>query len=99
MWYFAREAAAAASQAGAREASFDGASAGTGRAAAENYLKAVGRGTVSSFSAQETLASDGSVAVRVQAQVPRVIPLPGLAFTVDVTATRPRERFTTPGAP
>ena len=98
MWYFAREAADAAAQAGARAASASEATGGAGRQAADTYLARLGTGTITSYSVtvDETATT---VSVHVVAQVPNVIPLPGFNPTVDVTVVRGKERFTTPDSP
>ncbi len=96
MWFFGREAATAAAQAGARAASVHGAPSGVGAAAADAYLGRVGSGTLSGYQADESADAD-TVSVHVHAAVINVIPLPGLNPSVDVTVTRPREVFTTPG--
>jgi pilus assembly protein CpaE len=98
LWYYAREAAQAAAQAGTRAASAENAPAGTGQQAAQAYLTSTGKGTISGGSATEHNTAT-TVSVEVHASVPRVIPLPGLTFSVDVSASRARERFTTPEAP
>jgi pilus assembly protein CpaE len=98
LWYYAREAAQAAAQAGIRAASAQGAPVGTGTTTANHYLDTTARSTISSGYANENNTAT-TVSVTVHATVPRVIPLPGLTFTVDVAATRARERFTTPGSP
>lgn len=98
LWYYAREAAQAAAQAGTRAASAENAPAGSGQRAADGYLATTGKGTISSSTATEHNTAT-TVSVQVHATVPRVIPLPGLKFSVDVSASRARERFTTPGAP
>jgi hypothetical protein len=98
MWEFARQAAEAAAQAGARAASVDGAPAGVGKAAAENYLSRVASGTITSKAVTE---QDGvtTVTIHIHATVPNVIPLPGFTPTLDVTVVRGKERFTTPASP
>lgn len=98
LWYYAREAAQAAAQAGTRAASAQNAPAGTGSRAADAYLTSTGKGTIAGARAIEHNTAT-TVTVEVVAHVPRVIPLPGLTFSVDVTASRARERFTTPGQP
>jgi Flp pilus assembly protein TadG len=98
LWYYAREAAQAAAQAGTRAASAQNAPAGTGSGAAKAYLTSTGKDTISGAWAIEH-NTPTTVSVEVHAAVPRVIPLPGLTFSVDVIASRARERFTTPGQP
>jgi len=98
MWYFAREAADAAAQAGARAASASEATGGAGQQAADTYLARLGTGTITSYSVtQDDTAT--TISVHVVAQVPNVIPLPGFNPTVDVTVVRGKERFTTPDSP
>ena len=89
MWEFARQAAEAAAQAGARAASADG---------AENYLTRVASGTITSKTVTE---QDGvtTVTIHIHATVPNVIPLPGFTPALDVTVVRGKERFTTPVTP
>ena len=98
LWYFAREAADAAAHAGARAASVNGAAGEAGREAADEYLARLGTGTITRYSVvdQDTATT---VSVRVTAEVPNVIPLPGFSPTVDVTVVRGEERFTTPDSP
>jgi len=98
MWEFARQAAEAAAQAGARAASADGATAGAGQVAAENYLSRVASGTITS---KTVTAQDGmtTVTIHIHATVPNVIPLPGFTPALDVTVVRGKERFTTPVSP
>jgi Flp pilus assembly protein TadG len=98
MWEFARQAAEAAAQAGARAASVDGAPAGAGKAVAEIYLSRVASGTITSKTVTE---QDGvtTVTIHIHATVPNVIPLPGFTPTLDVTVVRGKERFTTPASP
>jgi len=98
MWYFAREAADAAAQAGARAASASAATGGAGQRAADTYLARLGTGTITSYSVIEEDTAT-TVSVHIVAQVPNVIPLPGLTPTVDVTVVRGKERFTTPESP
>ncbi|WP_299960129.1 TadE family protein [uncultured Modestobacter sp.] len=98
MWYFAREAAEAAAQAGARAASVSEAPEGAGQQAADTYLAQLGTGTITSYSVREE-ATAASVSVHIVAEVPNVIPLPGFSPTVDVTVVRGKERFTTPDSP
>lgn len=98
MWYFAREAAAAAAQAGARAGSIEGVPEGAGREAADAYLDQLGTGSVSSWSISEVRTAT-TVSVRVVADVPNVIPLPGFSPIVDITVSQAQERFTTAGAP
>lgn len=96
MWYFGREVAQAAAEAGARAASLHDAPPGAGTGAADAYLDRLGHGTLTGHASNET-ETDTVVSVHVHATVIVVIPLPGFAPTIDVTATRPREVFTTPG--
>jgi Flp pilus assembly protein TadG len=98
LWHLAREAADAAAHAGVRAASVAGAAGGAGQAAADAYLAQLDTGAVTRYSVseQDTLTT---VSVHVTAEVPNVIPLPGFSPTVDVTAVRGRERFTTPDSP
>jgi Flp pilus assembly protein TadG len=96
MWYLAREAADAAAHAGARAASVSGAAAG--QQAADEYLARLGTGTITRYSVVEQDTAT-TVSVRVTAEVPNVIPLPGFSPTVDVTVVRGKERFTTPDSP
>ena len=98
MWEFARQAAEAAAQAGARAASADGATAGAGQVAAENYLSRIASGTITS---KTVTAQDGvsTVTIHIHATVPNVIPLPGFTPALDVTVVRGRERFATPVSP
>lgn len=98
MWYFAREAAEAAAQSGARAASADGAQAGAGQAAADTYLTKLGTGTITSHTVTEQDTATG-VNIRITATVPNVIPLPGFSPHVTVTVARDKERFTTPESP
>jgi len=98
MWYFAREAAEAAAQAGARAASASEATGGVGQQAADVYLARLGTGTITSYSVTEEDTAT-TVSVHVVAEVPNVIPLPGFTPTVDVTVERAKERFTTPDSP
>jgi len=98
LWYFAREAVDAAAQAGARAASVLDAPSAVGEEAAGEYLAQLGSGAISSYSISQQ-ESTTSVSVRVQAEVPNVIPLPGFDPTVDVTVVRLKERFTTPDSP
>lgn len=98
MWYFAREAAEAAAQAGARAASTSEATGGAGQQAADVYLARLGTGTITSYSVTEEDTAT-TVSVHVVAEVPNVIPLPGFNPTVDVTVERGKERFTTPDSP
>jgi Flp pilus assembly protein TadG len=98
LWYLAREAADAAAHAGARAASVAGAVGGAGQQAADEYLARLGTGTITRYSVVEQDTAT-TVSVRVTAEVPNVIPLPGFSPTVDVTVVRGRERFTTPDSP
>lgn len=98
MWYFAREAADAAATSGARAASAADAAAGEGRHAAASYLARLGTGTIAGYTVTETDTAT-SVRIRVDAAVPRVIPLPGFSPNVEVTVVRGKERFTTPDTP
>ncbi|CCH88552.1 Protein of unknown function; Putative TadE domain [Modestobacter italicus] len=98
MWYFAREAADAAAQDGARAASASEATGGAGQHAADVYLARLGTGTITSYSVTEKDTAT-TVSVHVVAEVPNVIPLPGFTPTVDVTVVRGKERFTTPDLP
>ncbi len=98
MWYFAREATQAAAGQAALAASVDGAQTGDGPTAARNYLTKLGTGTISSFTVSETDTAT-TVTIRIHAEVPNVIPLPGFSPSVDVTVIRGRERFTTPATP
>jgi pilus assembly protein CpaE len=98
LWYFAREAADAAAQAGVRAASVLDAAGGAGQQAADAYLTQLGSGAITSYSVTEQRTAT-SATVRVTAAVPNVIPLPGFDPSVDVTVTRDRERFTTPDTP
>jgi Flp pilus assembly protein TadG len=98
MWHFARQAAEAAAQAGARAASVSEATGGAGQQAAATYLARLGTGTITSYSVSEE-GTATTVSVHVVAQVPNVIPLPGFSPTVDVTVERGKERFTTPDSP
>jgi Flp pilus assembly protein TadG len=98
MWYFAREAADAAAQAGARAASVLQAPGGVGQEAADEYLARLGTGAITRYSVSEQTTAT-TVSVHVSADVPNVIPLPGFSPTVEVTVVRGRERFTTPDAP
>jgi Flp pilus assembly protein TadG len=98
LWYFAREAADAAAQAGARAASVLEAVGGEGQQAADDYLAQLGTDAITSYSVLEQ-GTATSVSVRVTAEVPNVIPLPGFDPSVDVTVVRTRERFTTPDSP
>jgi Flp pilus assembly protein TadG len=98
LWYLAREAADAAAHAGARAAGVAGAAGGAGQKAAEEYLARLGTGTITRYSVVEQDTAT-TVSVRVTAEVPNVIPLPGFTPTVDVTVVRGKERFTTPDSP
>jgi pilus assembly protein CpaE len=98
MWYLAREAADAAAQAGTRAASISGAPRGAGQSAAETYLARLGSGAITGYTVTETDTA-ATVAIRITAAVPNVIPLPGFTPTVEVTVVRGRERFTTPDTP
>jgi Flp pilus assembly protein TadG len=98
LWYFAREAADAAAQAGARAASVLEAAGGAGQEAADEYLAQLGTGAITSYSVSEQRTAS-RVSVHVTADVPNVIPLPGFDPSVDVTVARGRERFTTPDSP
>ena len=98
MWEFARQAAEAAAQAGARAASADGAPVGAGQAAAEHYLSRVARGTITSKTVTE-LDVGTTVTIHIHATVPNVIPLPGFTPALDVTVVRGKERFTTGVSP
>lgn len=95
MWYFAREAAQAAANAGARAAAVSDAPGGAGQQAAQSYLDQTA-GQVGTATATET-RNARQVTVTVTITVTQVIPLPGAEFTATVTVTRDRERFTTPG--
>lgn len=96
LWYFGREAAQAAAEAGARAGSELGARPGSGVDAAQTYLAQVANGTLSGQVVNER-DSATTVAVHIHASVLTVIPLPGFNPVVDVTVTRPREAFTTRG--
>lgn len=98
MWYFAREATEAAAASAARAASADGAPTGAGQTAADAYLAGLGSGTITSYAVTET-DTPTTVTIHIHAHVPNAIPLPGFSPTVDVTISRARERFTTPGSP
>lgn len=93
MWYFARQAAEAAAQTGARAASTAGAPEHAGSTAAEDYLATVGTGTMTSHSVLESRDA-ATVTITVRAEVPRVVPLPGFDPAVTATVVRLRERFT-----
>lgn len=99
MWYDAREAAQAAAETGLRAGTLDGASRDAGQQAAETYLAKVGSGTISTYHVDEPVYSATTVTIHVHATVPNVIPLPGFSPSVDITVSRGRERFTTPGSP
>jgi len=98
MWYFAREAAEAAAASAARAASAGSAPAGAGQTAAEAYLAGLGSGTITGYAVTET-DTGPAVTIHIHAEVPNAIPLPGFRPTVDVTLSRAKERFTTPGSP
>ncbi|WP_254781873.1 TadE family protein [Modestobacter sp. DSM 44400] len=98
LWYFAREAADAAAQAGARAGSVLEAPGGVGQEAADDYLARLGTGAITRYSVSEQTTGT-TVSVHVSADVPNVIPLPGFSPTVEVTVVRGRERFTTPDSP
>lgn len=98
LWYFAQDAAEAAARAGARAASLDGALNGSGSQTAEDYLAGLGTGTITSYRVDEARTAT-TVAVHVVADVPNVIPLPGMVPAVDVTVVQGLERFTTQDAP
>lgn len=98
MWYYAREAAEAAAQAGARAASALDAPTNAGKTAAENYLRELSTGTITSFTVTESRTAN-TVTIHVHAMISDVIPLPGFDPAVDVTVVRDRERFTTPDSP
>lgn len=98
MWYFAREAAEAAATSAAREASTLAATPESGRAAAAEYLERIGTDTITGYQV-DVKQSEATVTVRIHATVQKIVPLPGISPTADVTVTRPRERFTTGGSP
>jgi Flp pilus assembly protein TadG len=98
LWYFAREAADAAAQAGARAASVIDAGGGAGQEAADEYLARLGTGAITHYSVSEQ-ATATTVSVQVSADVPNVIPLPGFSPSVEVTVVRGKERFTTRDSP
>lgn len=98
MWYLAREAANAAAEAGTRAASASGAPVDAGQVAAQAYLARLGSGAITGYTVTEADTAT-TVSVHVTAAVPNVIPLPGFSPTVDVTAVRGKERFTTPDSP
>jgi len=95
MWYFAREAAESAA---ASAASAGSAPAGAGRTAVDAYLAGLGSGTITGYAVTET-DTGTTVTIHIHAEVPNAIPLPGFRPTVDVTLSRAKERFTTPGSP
>lgn len=98
MWWHAQNLAQAATQAGVRTASSNGAASGSGSTAARSFMDRTGGRAVNGITVQER-STPTTVTVEVTATVPRIIPLPGLNFSVRAESTRERERFTTPGAP
>ncbi len=98
MWYLAREAAEAAAASAARAASAGSAPAEAGQTAADAYLAGLGSGTITGYAVTET-DTGTTVTIHIHAEVPNAIPLPGFRPTVDVTLSRAKERFTTPGSP
>jgi len=96
MWYHARDVCQASAQAGVRAARSEGTAAGAGSRAAADYLKRTGAGSVDSPSVDENGSTATVVRVHVRAMVPSLVPLPGVSFTIDQSATASRERFTTP---
>lgn len=94
MWFHARELCQASAQAGVRAARADGAPAGSGTLAAIDYMKRTGAGSVDGPSADES-GTATTVRVHVRGNVPSLVPLPGISFTIDQSASAARERFTT----
>lgn len=101
MWFHARDLCQAAAQAGVRAARAEGAPPGSGSRAATDYMTRTGAGSVDSPSVDENGSTATAVRVHVRGTVPSLVPLPGISFTIDQSASAGRERFTTPagGAP
>lgn len=96
MWFHARELCQASAQAGIRAARAEGAPAGSGSRAAADYMKRTGAGSVDNPSADEEGSTATTVRVHVRGTVPSLVPLPGISFTIDQSASAGRERFTAP---
>ena len=98
LWYHARSLCLSAAQAGLRAGRVQGAGPAEGQAAAQSFLIRVADDSVTNT---EVTASATAATLRVQVRgtAPKVIPLPGLSFTVSQSATGGRDRFTTPESP
>lgn len=98
LWYHARSLCLSAAQAGVRAGRVQGAGPDEGTTAARNFIIRTGGDSVSDtqVSASATVAT---LRVEVSATAPKVIPLPGLSFTVTQSAEGGRDRFTTPDSP
>jgi len=99
MWFHARDLCQASAQAGVRAARADGAPVGVGTRAAVDYMKRTGAGSVDNPSADESGSTATTVRVHVRGNVPSLVPLPGISFTIDQSASAARERFTTTAGP
>jgi hypothetical protein len=96
MWHDARNMCQAAAQIGARAAAALNAGAGSGQAAALNYLDRTAGGSARNPIITEQATPD-AVTVTCHADALRIFPLPGLG-SANQSATAARERFTTPGS-
>ena len=98
LWFHARSLALAAAQEGVTAARTYGAEPAAGPARAREFLTAHGAGTLTDVTVAPTTPGAGQVGVQVTGRSLSLLPgVPGLVVTQ--SASGPRERFTTPGAP
>ena len=92
MWYQARNMCQAAAQTGVRAARVLNAPHNAGTAAADDYLAAIAKQTVTDARTTQAVTAT-TVTVTCSGDAERVFPLPGLTVRVSQSATAPRERF------
>lgn len=95
VWWHARSVALAAATAGVNAARVLGGTDADARRAATEVATQAGDGVLTDPHVN-TGGDQARVRVEVTGTAPRVLPIPGLDFTVTQTATAPRERATTP---
>lgn len=98
LWYHARSLCLSAAQAGLRAGRVDGAGPAEGQAAAQSFLIRVADDSITDTQVSAT-ATTSTLRVEVRGTAPKVIPIPGLSFTVTQSAEGGRDRFTTPDQP
>jgi Flp pilus assembly protein TadG len=98
-WYYVRSLCLAAAQAGVHTGHARGATDADARQAAADYLTRTGASTAANAAVSTAGSTPTAVRVEVSADVPRVIPLPGLSIRVTQSARVPREIFSTGTAP